>query len=141
MLKNYKETKNLSPRFNTLPLAWHANTSFRTFAVPKKNLIHAFSGHWPLFLLFLSTFWPFFALPCRLACASGTRRQNCARCTKKYGFRPAGTDLYFIQKNEITLLSCFSTYLICQINCERDIFYEIFYKKNSSHFRNDCQLS
>lgn len=29
--------KNLSPRFNTLPLAGHANTSFLTFAVPKKT--------------------------------------------------------------------------------------------------------
>ena len=44
--------KNLSPRSNTLPLAGHANTSFLTFAVPKKNLIHAFSGHWPLFFAF-----------------------------------------------------------------------------------------
>lgn len=44
--------KNLSPRSNTLPLAGHANTSFLTFAVPKKNLIHVFSGHWPLFFAF-----------------------------------------------------------------------------------------
>lgn len=29
--------KNLSPRSNTLPLAGHANTSFLTFAVPKKT--------------------------------------------------------------------------------------------------------
>lgn len=29
--------KNLSPRSNTIPLAGHANTSFLTFAVPKKT--------------------------------------------------------------------------------------------------------
>lgn len=59
--------KNLSPRFNTLPLAGHANTSVLTFAVPKKNLIHVFSGHWPLFLPFFVDILAIFALPRRLS--------------------------------------------------------------------------
>lgn len=71
-------------------------------------------------------FWLFFALPCRFACASGTRRQNCTRCTKEIRFPPGRSRPVFPAEDKSSVVLLPSTYLICQIKYFLDTFCENF---------------
>lgn len=73
-------------------------------------------------------FWLFFALPCRFACASGTRRQNCTRCTKEIRFPPGRSRPVFPAEDKSSVVLLPSTYLICQIKYFLDTFCENFLK-------------
>lgn len=71
-------------------------------------------------------FWLFFALPCRFACVSGTRRQNCTRYTKEIRFPPGRSRPVFPAEDKSSFVLLPSTYLICQIKYFLDVFCEIF---------------
>lgn len=73
-------------------------------------------------------FWLFFALPCRFACASGTRRQNCTRCTKEIRFPPGRSRPVFPAEDKSSVVLLPSTYLICQIKYFLDTFCENFFE-------------
>lgn len=71
-------------------------------------------------------FWLFFALPCRFACVSGTRRQNCTRYTKEIRFPPGRSRPVFPAEDKSSFVLLPSTYLICQIKYFLDTFCESF---------------
>lgn len=63
----------------------------------QKNLIHAFSGHWPLFFAFFVDTLAIFCAAAQIEPAHPTLGARIVPdALKKCGFHPAGADLHFI---------------------------------------------